>query len=94
VKLNTQSRTWLFTASIWVLVLNTLFYALWRRAATQLPPCGAKAIGVEIGLIFSLLSFVLSMFGKGLMRWVLAILTFAASYFWFSWITWIGQMQC
>jgi hypothetical protein len=77
-----------------VLVLNTLFYALWQRTATKLAPCGAKAIGVEIGLIFSLLSFILSMFGKGLTRWVLAILTFAASYLWFSWITWIGQMQC
>jgi hypothetical protein len=84
----------LFTASICVLVLDTLFYALWQRAATKLAPCSAKAIGVEIGLIFSLLSFVLSMFGKGLARSVLAILTLTTTYLWFSWITWIGQMQC
>jgi hypothetical protein len=88
------SRRRLFLASAWVLTLNLLFYAAWQRIAPRLTPCNGKAIGVEVGLVSALIALVLAMFGLGAKRWLLGVAALVVSYFWFSWITWIGQMQC
>ena len=92
--LNAVSRRRLFLVSAWGLALNVLFYAIWQRIAPRLAPCGGKAIGVEVGLVSTLIAFALAMFGKGAMRWALGILALVVLYVWFSWISWIGQMQC
>jgi hypothetical protein len=83
-----------FTVSIGALVINILFYALWQQLSSRFAPCHGKAIGVEAGLAFALLTAILAMFGKGMGRWLMVTASLVTFYFWFSWITFIGQMQC
>lgn len=92
--LGTLARRRLFQTGVLLLTLNVLFYAIWQRIAYRLNPCHGKAIGVEVGLVSALIVFALLMFGKGAKRLALGISTLVILYFWFSWITWIGQMQC
>jgi hypothetical protein len=94
VKLAAKTRSRIFLASACVLLLNVLFYAIWERVGVRLSPCNGKAIGVLTGLVTALFALVLAMFGTGARRWLLGVATLVVSYFWFSWITWIGQMQC
>jgi hypothetical protein len=87
-------RDQLFTTGISFLVLNVLFYGLWQKVAARFTPCNGKALGIEVGLAVALHAFVFAMFGYGAKRLLAGVVALIAIYFWFSWIAWIGQMQC
>jgi hypothetical protein len=94
VKLDNRLRRNIFTLGVYAFVANLVFYGPWQQLSSRFTPCHGKAVGVEVGLVFALITVVLALFGNGMVRWLLAAASLVASYFWFSWITWIGQMQC
>ncbi|MEG9435624.1 hypothetical protein JAO29_05545 [Edaphobacter sp. HDX4] len=94
MNLDARLRRSIFTVGACALVVDLLFYGMWQQLSSRFTPCHGKAVGVEVGLVFALITVVLALFGKGMGRWLMAAASLVASYFWFSWITWIGQMQC
>ncbi|QHS51959.1 hypothetical protein [Edaphobacter sp. 12200R-103] len=92
--MDARLRRSIFKVGVYAFVTNLMFYGLWQQLSSRFTPCHGKAVGVEVGLAFALITVVLALFGKGMGRWLLAAAGLVASYFWFSWITWIGQMQC
>jgi hypothetical protein len=92
--LSIELRRNIFRAGVFIFALNIVFYAIWQRESVRFAPCNGKAIGIELGLAGALLGLVLAMFGQGIRRWLLCLAAIVALYFWFSWIVWIGQMQC
>jgi hypothetical protein len=94
VNLDARFRRSIFTVGVCAFVTNLVFYGVWQQLSLRFAPCHGKAIGVEAGLALALLTVLLAMFEKGIWRWLIAIASLVTSYFWFSWLTWIGQMQC
>jgi hypothetical protein len=74
-------------------MMDSVFYGV-PEHAHGLRRCGGIAIGVETGLFCALAAFALSLFGRGWKRWTMAIVAAGTSCLWFSWLTWLVQMEC
>jgi hypothetical protein len=74
-------------------LLDSAFYLAWHHVP-NMRPCAGRAIGVEAGLAGCAVAALLSLFGNGWKRVAYFALSVVLLYFWISWITWIGQMEC
>ena len=79
-----------FAAAVGLLIVSVVMYPIHHYGS----PCGREATSIEWGLACSLLAFVLGLFGYDWKRIALCALALVLSYFYFSRLAWLVQMQC
>jgi peptidoglycan/LPS O-acetylase OafA/YrhL len=93
VTLTAGTRHKLFSAGLFLLLLDVVFYAAWQRHQFS-NPCHQKPLGIYFGFLVGAVSLLLSLLGKGWKRITLATVTLITLYIWFSWLASMVQIEC
>jgi hypothetical protein len=94
LRIESQTRQRIFQIGWLLLALNAVFFALWQRVGLRFAACHGEAVGIEVGLVSTLIVLPLALFGRGWARIGVVLAALAVSYLWLSWIAWIVQMKC
>jgi len=86
-------RRRIFRAGVISLLLDLVFYFIWRHEH-NLAPCRGLVLGAEIGFLAGIFAVTMVLFSKGWTRWAAALTAAAVTYLWFSWFTYIAFLEC